>query len=258
MRNLISNAIRYTDHGRILVGCRRHGAEVSLQVADTGIGIPDDKLRLIFEEFRQLGNNPRRDDKGVGLGLAIVERIVRLLGLSIAVTSKPGRGSCFAIRVPLGVPGAVRAEPHHAGPSGSGSLGGRVVGVVENDAAVQAAMAALLQGWGCTVTVAASAGEVLARLAALGQEPDVIIADYHLDGESRGTAAIDMILRRYGRDIPALVISSNHTETLNTDIRALGHSFLAKPVAPAKLRATLSYLLGRVGRPAVTSGDAGT
>jgi signal transduction histidine kinase/ActR/RegA family two-component response regulator len=247
MRNLISNAIRYTASGRILVGCRRRGAHASLDVADTGIGIPEEKRELIFEEFRQLGNNPRRDDRGAGLGLAIVDRIVRLLGLSIAVKSRPGHGSRFTVRVPLGVAGAEGMEAPHAAPqlagSLAGSLGGSVVVVVENDEAVQAAMAALLECWGCTLAIAASAAEAMARLDALGQVPDLIVADYHLDGESRGTAAIDMIQNNYGRDVPALVISSNHSEKLNADIRALGHSFLAKPVAPAKLRAMLSYML---------------
>jgi signal transduction histidine kinase len=247
MRNLISYAIRYTDHGRILIGCRRHGGEASLEVADTGIGIPDEKRQLIFEEFRQLGNNPRPDDRGVGLGLAIVERIVRLLGLSIAVQSRPGRGSRFAVRVPLGEMPAGRPETDGMEASAAaplaGGLAGRVVAVVENDEAVQAAMAALLQGWGCTLAIAASAAGMMARLDALGCAPDVIVADYHLDGDSRGTAVIDVIHQCYGSYIPALVISSNHSEALHAEIRALGHDFLAKPVAPAKLRAMLSYLL---------------
>jgi signal transduction histidine kinase len=253
MRNLISNAIRYTASGRILVGCRRRGADICLEVADTGIGIPDEKRQLIFEEFRQLGNNPRRDDKGVGLGLAIVDRIVRLLGLSIAVQSRPGRGSRFAVRVPLGVAGAEdpatpAAPPLLAGNLLASNLGGRVVVVVDNDEAVQAAMATLLQGWGCTLAIAASAAEAIERLDALGRPPDLIVADYHLDGRhldggNLGTAAIDSLRRRFGAAVPALVISSNRSETLEADIRALGHGFLGKPVAPAKLRAMLSYLL---------------
>jgi signal transduction histidine kinase len=243
MRNLISNAIRYTDQGHILLGCRRQGGAAILEVADTGIGIPDEKRALIFEEFRQLGNNPRRNDRGVGLGLAIVDRIVRLLGLSIAVRSRPGHGSRFTVQVPLGVEGSAGTEPPQAAPPLAGSLAGRVVVVVENDEAVQAAMEALLQGWGCTLASASCASGVMARLDALGRVPDLILADYHLDGDTSGTAAIDMLHQRYGKDIPALVISSNHSETLHGDVTRLGHGFLAKPVAPAKLRALLSYLL---------------
>ena len=248
MRNLISNAIRYTGTGRILVGCRRDGAAVRLVVADTGIGIAEEKRQTIFEEFRQLGNNPRRDDKGVGLGLAIVERIVRLLGLGITVDSWPGRGSCFAVRVPLGVAGAAGPEPPPAPPLLAGSLDGLVVAVVENDAAVQAAMATLLQGWGCSVVTAAGAAEAMARLAALGRPPSLIVADYHLDGGSLGMAAIDMLHQCYGSDVPALVISGNRSEALEAEVRALGHGFLRKPVAPAKLRAMLSYLLREARR----------
>ena len=243
MRNLISNAIRYTGCGRILVGCRGGGGEARLVVADTGIGIPDEKRQLIFEEFRQLGNNPRRDDKGVGLGLAIVERIVRLLGLSITVDSWPGRGSCFALHVPLGVPEAPPAAPLVAS-----NLDGLVVAVVVNDAAVQAAMATLLQGWGCTVAIAAAAAEAMQLLAALGRPPSLIVADYHLDGGSLGLAAIGMMHQYYGQDVPALVISGGRSEALEAEIRALGHGFLRKPVAPAKLRAMLSYLLSEARR----------
>lgn len=246
MRNLLSNAIRYTGSGRILVGCRRRGAEASLEVIDTGIGIPGEKRELIFEEFRQLGNNPRRDDKGVGLGLAIVERIVRLLGLSIAVDSRPGHGSRFAVRVPLGAAGLNGAEAPPAPPLLPCSLAGRVVVVAENDEAVQAAMAILLQGWGCTVVTAASAAEAMERLDALGRPPDLIVADHHLDGLCLGTAAIDMLHHRYGADVPALVIASNRSDALEAQVRALGHGFLRKPVAPAKLRAMLSYLLSEV------------
>jgi signal transduction histidine kinase/CheY-like chemotaxis protein len=244
MRNLISNAIRYTGSGRILVGCRRRGAAVSLEVADTGIGIPEEKRQTIFEEFRQLGNNPRRDDKGVGLGLAIVDRIVRLLDLSIAVDSRPGRGSRFAVRVPLGRAAAEGPQAPPAPPLLAGSLSGRVVVVVvKTDETAQAALAPLLEGWGCTLAIAASAAEAMQRLDALGRTPDLIVADYRLDGGSLGTAMIDMLHLRYGSEVPALVISSERSEALEAEIRALGHGFLGKPVAPAKLRAMLSYLL---------------
>jgi CheY-like chemotaxis protein len=246
MRNLISNAIRYTDQGRILVGCRRCGADAIVEVADTGIGIAEETRHLIFEEFRQLGNNPRRDERGIGLGLAIVDRIVRLLGLSIAVRSRPGHGSRFAVRVPLGAAPAAGTELAPAALPLACNLAGRVVAVVENDQAVRAAMQALLSGWGCTLAVADSAAGVMALLDALGRPPDVIVADYHLDGGASGTAAIEMLQQRYGKDIPALVISGNNSESLRGEACALGHRFLAKPVAPAKLRAMLSFTLNDV------------
>jgi CheY-like chemotaxis protein len=172
--------------------------------------------------------------------------------------------------VPLGSAPASRAEPLPAVLPLAGTLAGRVVAVVENDQAVQAAMQALLQGWGCTLAVAHSAAGVMARLDTLGRPPDVIVADYHLDGGASGTAAIETLRQRYGSDVPALVISGNHSEALRGELRALGHGFLAKPVAPAKLRAMLSYTLNDTlhgqrdaRRPApchrpVTTGGAGT
>ncbi|CAH2602626.1 Histidine kinase [Rhodovastum atsumiense] len=242
LRNLIGNAIRYTGRGSVLIGCRRRGACASLEVIDTGIGIPEADQQLIFEEFRRLDGAPRPAERGFGLGLAIVERIARLLGLGIEVSSRPGHGSRFAVRVPLGDAAAV---PREAPPPPMVATGfpGRLAVVVENDEGVRQAMTALLRGWGCIVVTAASAEAAIGRLEELDQGPDVILADYHLDGGGLGTEAIATLRRRYGDGVPALVVSGDRGEAMRADVRDLGLGFLAKPVAPARLRAMLAHLL---------------
>ncbi len=190
--NLVSNAIRYTETGRVLIGCRRHpGGGVSIEVWDTGIGIPEAKRARIFEEFHQLGPPPRRGEKGVGLGLAIVDRIARLLALEVTVRSRVGRGSCFAVRVPAGRRGAVGpAKEVIPAPPPGGDLDGLCVACVENDVPTLQALEALLRSWGCRPVVAAGLDAGFSALAAAGCHPDLILADYHLDGGLHGTDAV--------------------------------------------------------------------
>jgi len=244
LRNLISNAIRYTASGRVLVGCRRRAGAIRVEVWDTGIGIPEGELARLFEEFRQLGNNPRRGDKGVGLGLAIVDRIARLLDVRIEVRSRLGHGSCFAATVPLGTmlgPAAQEAWPEPARQAG---LAGRLVAVVDNDEQVREAVTALLGTWGCHPVAAASTRALLAALEGAATRPDLVVADYMLDGGHFGTETIAALRERYG-NIPALIISSDKSAALKARALALGCAFLGKPASPAKLRSMLSYLLSR-------------
>ena len=243
VRNFVSNAIRYTGRGRILIGCRRCAGSVRIEVWDTGIGIPGDKLAHVFEEFRQLGNNPRSGDRGVGLGLAIVDRIARLLGVRITVRSRIGHGSCFGVTVPLGSLPEV-AEAPRVTPMLEAGFAGRFVAVVDNDAQVLQAMAALLGTWGCRLAASASADGVLAALEDAARRPDLIIADYFLDDGRCGTEAIAMLRARFGH-VPALIISSDRSLARKAEAQALGYGFLAKPASPAKLRAMLSFLLSR-------------
>ncbi len=244
VRNFISNAIRYTERGRILIGCRRCADAIRIEVWDTGIGIPGDKFAHISEEFRQLGNNPRRGDKGVDLGLAIVDRIARLLGVRITVKSRVGHGSCFGIALPLGsLPDAATESPA-VPPMLEAGLAGRFVAVVDNDAQVLEATATLLGTWGCRLVASASAEGVLAALGDAAQLPDLIIADYFLDDGHYGTEVIATLRARVG-PVPALIISSDRSLALKAEAQALGCGFLAKPASPAKLRAMLTFLLSR-------------
>ena len=247
LRNLVSNAIRYTEAGRVVIGCRRSpGDRVSIEVWDTGIGIPDAKRARIFEEFHQLGPPPRRGDKGVGLGLAIVDRIARLLSLDVEVRSRVGRGSCFSVRVPAGDRGAVSSAKDLApAPSPGGELDDLCVACVENDAPTLQAMEALLRSWGCHPVGASGFDAGLAALTAGGRRPDLILADYHLDGGMHGTDAVAELRKQFGDDIPAVVVSSDQSAALCAEVQALGCGFLAKPLRPAKLRAVIGYVLGQ-------------
>ena len=244
MRNLISNALRYTGVGRILIGCRHRPDGLRVEVWDTGVGIPEADRDRIFGEFERLGGEARRHDKGLGLGLAIVERVSRLLGLDVEVCSCVGRGSCFSVRLDYARDNAI-ADPGQASLSWLPvSLQGKCIAVVENDEPVLEGMQSLLSSWGCVVVPATSSAEALAVLAATGREPDAIVADYHLHDEI-GTDAIARIRWRFGREVPALVVSGDRSRQLEAEIKALGFAFLAKPTPPAKMRAMLTSVLGR-------------
>jgi signal transduction histidine kinase len=241
LRNFLGNAIRYTKSGRILIGCRRKAGRLRIDVIDTGIGIPKEKWQTIFQEFHQLGNNPRSCDKGVGLGLAIVERVARLLDAPIDVDSAPGRGSRFSIEVPRGRPAFVEksasAQPAAASAADFGTC---EVLVIDNDPQVLEGMQSLLHSWNCRVIRASSATEAL---EAAVRAPDIVIADYHLDGGAYGTDAVAALRARLGPDIPSLLITSDKSTRLRAELRAAGHVVLTKPLAPSRLRALMSHLL---------------
>jgi two-component system, sensor histidine kinase len=244
LRNLLSNAIRYTASGRILVGCRRRAGYLRVEVLDTGIGIPDERREQIFEEFHRLGNAPRNDGKGLGLGLAIVDRIARLLNIAVAVQSSVGRGSCFAVTVPYGELPATVVAPDAAVEFGQpDAVAGKCVLVIENDPDGMEGMQALLAAWDCTLLQAASVDHAVAALDGNASPPDIVIADYHLDGGALGTDAIAALRARCGRALPALVISSDRSAELRRKLKALGYPFLPKPTSPARLRAMMSYLM---------------
>jgi two-component system, sensor histidine kinase len=244
MRNLVSNAVRYTEAGRILIGCRRRQDGLRVEVWDTGIGIPEADRDRIFGEFARLGKEPRRHEKGLGLGLAIVERISRLLGLEVGVRSWLGRGSCFFVRLDYGTAIAAMAESDQVDLAFARPLSGRCIAVVENDEWALDAMQTLLRSWGCAVVPAISTAEALDALAAMGRAPDAVIADYHLNDEL-GTEAVARIRQQFGRQVPALVTSGDRSGELTAEIKALGYAFLAKPTPPARMRAMLAFLLRR-------------
>lgn len=244
LRNFLSNAIRYTASGRILLGCRRHRHGVSIEVWDSGLGIPADKLQEIFQEFKRIhlpaGSSK---DRGLGLGLAIVDKIARMLGHRISVRSEPGRGSVFSVEVPYGrLSGPVKREP--VLPVGIGQrLQGARVWVLDNDAAICAGMRTLLEGWGCQVVTALSEHDLASQVDNFHAPADLLIADYHLDNDENGVDAAGRINARRGQPLPVLMITANYSKELKLGMRDLGYMLMHKPVRPMKLKTAMSHLL---------------
>ncbi|MFK0089893.1 NahK/ErcS family hybrid sensor histidine kinase/response regulator [Pseudomonas sp. NPDC090755] len=243
LRNFLSNACRYTGHGRILLGARRRGEHLRLEVWDTGRGIAADRLESIFLEFNQLDVGRAADRKGVGLGLAIVERIARILDCQVRVRSWPGRGSVFSIDVPLSAQMPVApAAVAYAQPVLGDPLPGRRLLVLDNESSIQQSMAALLHQWGCEVVTAADLGEALEGLQ--GHAPELILADFHLDHGVTGCEVVRDLRAHFGQRIEAVMITADRSEQSRRAMQRLGAPLLNKPVKPGKLRAVLSQLLG--------------
>ncbi|MCY1523298.1 Sensor histidine kinase RcsC [compost metagenome] len=248
LRNLLSNAIRYTPHGRILLGCRRRRQSLSIEVWDTGVGIAEDKLGEIFQEFKRGDVQRTHQDRGLGLGLAIVEKIARMLGHRILVRSVPGRGSCFAIEVPRASRAPrVRIEQAQAPDNLLERLQGSRVWVLDNDAAICAGMRTLLEGWGCRVVTALSEEDLARQVDNFHAEADLLIVDYHLDDERNGVDAVATINARRAAPLPALMITANYSNELKQQVRELGHTLMHKPVRPMKLKTAMCHLLERDG-----------
>jgi Na+/proline symporter/signal transduction histidine kinase len=241
LQNLISNAVKYTQAGRVLVGCRRHGGSVSIEVLDTGIGIPLGKQKAIFTEFLRLEPGMKAA-KGLGLGLSIVERIARVLDLTVTVSSRPGAGSRFAVAVPVSREVPVRRATAPSGAFMGVPLTPLVALCIDNEPTILDGMAALLSGWGCRAITAASLADALAALDAAPVPPDVVIVDYHLD-DGDGLAAVAALRRRLGESLPAILITADRTPEVRAAAAAAGVTLLNKPLKPAMLRA----LLARVG-----------
>jgi signal transduction histidine kinase len=238
--NLVSNAVRYTQTGGIVVGCRRRAGVLRIEVWDSGIGIPEDQQRNIFAEFRQLSAAGQDRRGGLGLGLAIVERLCRLLDYPIELTSRPDKGSRFVISVPLTAPVALAERPAQA--AADQAMGKSVV-VIDDDALVLDGMRGVLKGWGCDVVTATCEDAALSALSKAERPPDIIISDYRLNDGKTGFAVIEHIRRAFGAPIPAFLISGDTAPERLREARASGYYLLHKPVLPITLRAVVSQLL---------------
>ena len=238
LQNLLVNALRHSEQGRILIGGRRRGGELRIEVWDTGPGIPASMRSEIFREFTQL--DQKRRSEGLGLGLAIVERLAKLLGCRIELDSWVGRGSVFRICVPLATRPRALAQPP-ADASAAVSMAGQMIVVVDDDLQILESMRVLLEGWGAELVLARSAEDALEGLAQRGRAPDVIIADYSLDRGATGVEAIEVVRRSYGPRIPALVITGETDPAILERVRAASLPHLTKPIPPARLRAALAY-----------------
>ncbi len=240
LSNFLANAVRYTQRGRVLLGCRRRGDKLSVEVWDTGVGIPADKVHDIFRPFCQLDDSHRPDDRSSGLGLTIVDRICTVLGLSVDLSSEEGRGSGFRVQVPRGQGerAATGPGPDHQ-PSPDELLAGQRVLALDADPAALHSLAAIIESWGCVPILVASPSEALAALSAA---PHLIIADYHT---TEGGAGLDR-LRAAGRHLPpiqALLVSADSGMEIRREAKRHGYDFLAKPINPARLRSAITYLL---------------
>ncbi|WP_185961517.1 ATP-binding protein [Telmatospirillum sp. J64-1] len=240
LRNLVSNAVRYTRRGGVLVGCRRRGSMLRIEVWDTGPGIPEDKVGEIFHEFVQL-EAPAKGNKGLGLGLAIVERTAALLGLHLEVRSRLGRGSTFGIEIPLAQGAAPRPVPMPQ--AATDDLSGRTILVIDDENNVREALRLLFEAWNCRTYSAASAAEALALLEKKKIRLDAIVADYRLCGGLTGGAAIEDIRRQQQAPVPALLVTGDTAPDRLREALSHGLPLLHKPVRPERLRSLLSQEL---------------
>ena len=241
LRNFLSNACRYTEQGGILLGARKRGDFLEIQVWDSGRGIPEDQLERVFLEFNQLDTGRAAERRGVGLGLAIVDRIARMLGYPVKVRSQPGRGSVFSIRVPLAEQPTMAPVAPLSRASVGDPLPGRRLLVLDNELSILHSMAALLGQWGCEVVTAVDQQAALEVLGA--QAPDLILADFHLDHGVTGNRVVQALREHYACDIPAVIITADRSDQCRRELQQMGVPLLNKPVKPAKLRAVLSQML---------------
>ncbi|MGH6939106.1 hybrid sensor histidine kinase/response regulator [Hypericibacter sp.] len=243
LRNLVSNALRYTERGKVLIGCRRAGDRLAIEVLDTGIGIAPDKIERIFEEFYQVGNPERDRTRGLGLGLAIVAGVAKLLGHPIEVRSKPGRGSIFRVLVPLTESHAAMASPVPQRPAAASPPSGALLLAIDDDPDQLEAMDALFGRWGYQVLVADSAPAALAKLTENGRTPSAIIADYRLRDGFTGADAIGYLRERLGLKVPGLILTGDTEPARLAEASASGFELLHKPIEAHRLQDAIERLL---------------
>jgi signal transduction histidine kinase/CheY-like chemotaxis protein len=264
-RNLVSNAIRYTSDGSVLVSCRRRNGRLLLQVWDTGSGIDSREQSRVFEEFYQVPGVERslqHERRGLGLGLAIVKRLADLMRAPISLRSAPGRGTVFTLELPIG-PLAPTLQPLPAGPVVNGlTLEGRQVLIVEDEPGVLMGLQALLEGWGARVLAFDSLRAVAAWISAIDasavdraephaetrtdspvDRPDLLIVDYRLEAGATGIDALDLLRQRFGAQLPAIMITGSMMSAQDVLAQEKDFHLLTKPVAPNKLRAMIAFKL---------------
>jgi len=255
LSNLISNALRYTSEGGIRVRCYPVEGRIRIAVQDTGIGIAEEELPYIFDEFHQVANEERDRSKGLGLGLAIVRKTCAMLGCTVHVASTPGKGSVFSVLVPraeapaIEVPGEVMDGEARAGRDlASGiSLDGLKVLVIDDEKDVRDSMRILLGQWSCEVLLAESGNDAVAQLRNGGHVPDLIIADYRLRERETGADAIAAVRRASGQQIPAMILTGDTAPERIREAKQAGCPLLHKPVQPGRLLALMRHCLRRSG-----------
>jgi signal transduction histidine kinase len=240
LQNLVSNAIKYTAEGRVLMGCRRlSGGQLRIEIHDTGPGVPDSKRKLIFREFERLDHDSTTAP-GLGLGLSIVDRIARMLKHSVGLRSRLGKGSIFTIALPGQEAAPDRVLAVRPQPAGDGRLVGLTVLVIDNEPSILKGMESLLGGWGCNVLLARTSREALALWQQNDAGVDLILADYHLDRED-GLDVVATLRGHGGRYVPAILITADRSRQVQDLALAHHMQCLRKPLRPAALRAAINH-----------------
>jgi signal transduction histidine kinase/CheY-like chemotaxis protein len=241
--NLVSNAVHYTNGGGVVVGCRKRGAELHIEVWDTGTGIPQDQQQNIFGEFYRLSGPDGNGRSGLGLGLAIVDRLTRRLDHSVSLKSILGRGSCFSVAVPLVAAPPEIGKSRALTPLHMDAPDRKLVVLIDDDPLVLEGMAGLFRNWGYHLLVTAADDKALAGVVDDDSRPDLIVSDYHLPGGKTGIEVIEGLRRTFSAKIPAFLVSGDTSPELLRQARASGYHLLHKPVDPMALRAMVSHLL---------------
>ena len=239
LRNLCSNAIRYTTSGGVELSTRVEGERLLISVSDSGVGIPEADHARVFDEFVQLGNVERDRNQGIGLGLSIVKRLSSLLGVEVKVQSEPGEGSTFTVGVSLGDPAQCEYLPRYPADN-SESVESLFVLVIDDEEEVCLAIEGLLETWGCIVMTATSGDAALQQLEEIGEVPDVLVSDYRLRQGETGGDVIRRVRARLRRDIPAIILTGDIAPNRLQDIKSLGYPMLHKPCEPEALRHLLA------------------
>ncbi len=244
LQNLISNAIKYTPTGRVLVGCRRRGSQIRIEVRDTGIGVPESKRKMIFREFQRLDEGAR-EARGLGLGLSIVDRIARSLDHRLSVGASGRRGSVFSLDVPVAVtPARESVADRVAERPAASPLSGLSVLCIDNEPAILDGLRGLLEGWGCTVTTAAGFDEARKDLRRARTRPDIILADFHLDKDT-GINVVRRLRTRFRSQFPAVLVTADRSPEVRDSATQNDMPILQKPLKPAALRAILTQMHSR-------------
>jgi signal transduction histidine kinase/CheY-like chemotaxis protein len=242
VRNFVSNAVRYTDRGGIVIGCRQRASRIRIEVLDSGRGIPADKHHEIFQEFCQL-NNPERDrSNGLGLGLAIVERVAKLLNHAIDLRSVVGKGSRFSVTAPRGRPEDRASAAVPVQPPLDADVAGTLILLIDDEIAVRDGMQEQMRRWRCEVISAGSGAQIIDKTAALQQPPDLIVSDYRLRCEENGIQLVARLREEFNVEIPALIVTGDTGPERLREAQASGLHILHKPVNPARLRALIASL----------------
>jgi CheY-like chemotaxis protein len=238
LQNLVSNAVKYTPKGRVLVGCRRVRGALRIDVYDTGLGIPSSKKRVIFREFHRLDEGAKVA-RGLGLGLSIVERIARVLEHRVELKSSLGHGSSFSVSVPLSNAAPSREPQRKLLSVDRSQLLGMAVLCIDNEPKILDGMEVLLGGWGCQMIKAPDLATAIAAIAESQIPPNGLLVDYHL-GHDNGIEAIAALRRQIGPTLPAILITADRNPDVRMEARMHNIQVLYKPIKPAALRASLA------------------